>query len=188
MAQRPLYHLVQGMPGSSKSQVLLWIRDYFQTVWLYVHGDEFVIVAGMNSMADNIGGVTLHSYFGSQYINRQGVLINSGDGDENWVKKRTRMKVLKFIFIDEIENAGAELLGQAEEQTRRNTKRPDVYRYPTTDQTQLGSVSRAWGGVNLLLIGDWWQLNPTGGIAVMSNPHATKVLESASANATMTSL
>ena len=81
-------------------------------------------------MADNIGGFTLHSYFGLQYVNRQGVAINGGEGEENWVKKRTRMNVLKFIFIDEIENSGAELPGQAEEQTRRNTKRQNAPRRP----------------------------------------------------------
>ena len=56
MSTMPLYRLIHGLPGSGKSQVLLWVRDYFETVWHWTHGEQFVFVASMNSMADNIGG------------------------------------------------------------------------------------------------------------------------------------
>ena len=39
-----------------------------------------------------------------------------------------------------------------------------------------------------MLIGDWWHLHPPGGIAVMSDPLASKVLESSNAQVTMASL
>ena len=29
MSAEPLYRLIHGLPGAGKSQVLLWIRDYF---------------------------------------------------------------------------------------------------------------------------------------------------------------
>ena len=173
MCSAPLYRLIHGLPGAGKSQVLLWIRDYFITVWHWVHGDEFVFVAGMNSMADNIGGATLHSYFGLPFQNRRGAIVNSTQSDENWNKKLTKMSVLRYIFIDEIEAAGAELIGHAEEETLQHTRRPDVYRYPqNADAAMSKTMPRPWGGVNVMLIGDWWQLHPTGSTAIMSNPLA----------------
>jgi len=185
---RPMYRLAHGLPGSGKSQVLLWIRDYFEQVWGYKHGDEFVFVAGQNSMADNIGGVTMHSFFALPFKDRRGVTINSAVADKNWNAKLTRMNVLKFIFIDEIEAAGADLLGKAEEETRRHTRRADMYRYHSMPDGKVSDLPRAWGGVNVMFIGDWWQLHPTGGIAVMSNPFATGVLECSYAQPTMASL
>ena len=80
----PLYRLIHGLPGAGKSQVLLWIREYFETVWHWVHGDEFVFVAGLSSMADTIGGSTLHSYFGLSFQNRRGAIVNSTESDKNW--------------------------------------------------------------------------------------------------------
>ena len=189
MSAEPLYRLIHGLPGAGKSQVLIWIRDYFETVWHWVHGDEFVFVAGLNSMADHIGGATLHSYFGLSFKNRRGAIVNSAQSDKNWNQKLTKMSILKYIFVDEIEAAGAELIGHAQNETLQHTRRPDVYRYAqNTSETLLQRNPRPWGGVNVVLIGDWWQLHPTGSMAIMSNPLAPRISENASAQSTMHSL
>ena len=189
MSAEPLYRLIHGLPGAGKSQVLIWIRDYFETVWHWVHGDEFVFVAGLNSMADHIGGATLHSYFGLSFKNRRGAIVNSAQSDKNWNQKLTKMSILKYIFVDEIEAAGAELIGHAQNETLQHTRRPDVYRYAqNTSEALLQRNPRPWGGLNVMLIGDWWQLHPTGSMAIMSNPFATSILENASAQSTMHSL
>ena len=63
-----------------------------------------------------------------------------------------------------------------------------MYRYHSMPDGKVSDLPRAWGGVNVMFIGDWWQLHPTGGIAVMSNPFATGVLECSYAQPTMASL
>ena len=61
-APAPLFRLVHGLPGSGKSQILKWLRSYFIEVWLWEEGIHFQFVAPLNSMADNIGGSTVHSW------------------------------------------------------------------------------------------------------------------------------
>ena len=73
MSTTPLYRLIHGLPGAGKSQVLLWLRDYFERVWGWVHGDQFVFLGAMNSMADNIGGFTMHSYFAISFMDNRGM-------------------------------------------------------------------------------------------------------------------
>ena len=112
MGPAPLYRLIHGLPGSGKSQVFIWLREYFEQVWHWIHGDQFVFVAPMNSMADNIGGFTIHSYFALAFKDRRGVTINSTASDNNWSSLLTKMSLLEFIFIDEVESGGAELLSE----------------------------------------------------------------------------
>ena len=61
-ATAPLRHLIHGLPGSGKSELLLWIKNYFETVWQWKYGEAFAFLAPMNSMANNIGGNTVHSW------------------------------------------------------------------------------------------------------------------------------
>ena len=94
MSPIPLYRLIHGLPGSGKSQMLHWVRDYFETVWHWTHGDQFVFVAAMNSMADNIGGYTFHSFFALKFKDRRGQTINSNQADTNWSGQMTKMSML----------------------------------------------------------------------------------------------
>ena len=58
----PLLRLIHGLPGSGKTELLLWIQTYFEDVWGWTLGNEFVFLAPLNSMASNCGGVTVHSW------------------------------------------------------------------------------------------------------------------------------
>ena len=62
LAPAPLRHLIHGLPGSGKSELTRWIQNYFEEVWQYKKGQHFVFLAPMNSMANNIGGSTVHSW------------------------------------------------------------------------------------------------------------------------------
>ena len=95
--------------------------------------------------------------------------------------------MLQFIFVDEVEAVGVDLLGKAEHEVRLHTRRRDVHRYPQDPNGISKALPRAWGGVNVIFIGDWWQLQPTGGIAIMSNPFSHSVQSSSSAQAAMPS-
>ena len=57
----PLLRLIHGLPGSGKTQVLRWLQSYFEEVWSWTLGLEFVFTAPLNSMASSIQGSTIHS-------------------------------------------------------------------------------------------------------------------------------
>ena len=42
LSEAPLLRSVHGLPGSGKSKVLEWLRNYFETVWKWTIGHEFV--------------------------------------------------------------------------------------------------------------------------------------------------
>eukprot|EP00973_Karenia_brevis_P029149 4021377-Karenia_brevis.AAC.1 len=63
---------------------------------------------------------------------------------------------LRFIFIDEIEATGAETIGQLEHNVRFHIPSKNVFRYDAEKKV------RVFGGVNILFLGDVWQLRPTG--------------------------
>ena len=60
--EEPLRLMIQGLPGAGKSQVIQWVRSFFEDVLGWEHGREFVCVASMNTMAALIGGLTIHSW------------------------------------------------------------------------------------------------------------------------------
>ena len=72
---KPLLQLIHGLPGAGKTEVLRWVRSYFETVWLWTSGKEFAFIAPLNSMASSISGETVHSWGNIQYKNRRGILI-----------------------------------------------------------------------------------------------------------------
>lgn len=73
----PICRLVHGLPGSGKSQLLKWIRNYFEVVWERENGVHFVFLAPLNSMATGVSGQTLHSWGGIAF-------------KKVWIKRRFR--------------------------------------------------------------------------------------------------
>ena len=60
--EEPARLFVHGLPGSGKTQVMLWLAEYFQQVWGWTKGMHFIYLAPLNSMAARIGGSTVHSW------------------------------------------------------------------------------------------------------------------------------
>jgi len=60
--QEPLRMIIHGLPGAGKSQVIKWVRSFFEEVLGWQHEREFVCVASMNTMAALIGGMTIHKW------------------------------------------------------------------------------------------------------------------------------
>ena len=75
----------------------------------------------------------------------------------------------KFVVIDEVEAAGLGMLNQIHSKLVQSSSRPVVFRKINADEKEL---TRMFGGVNLIMSGDLWQLSPTGDTAVMSNPES----------------
>ena len=60
--------------------------------------------------------------------------------------------------------------------------RNNVREHGTWARRQLGTGSdseiRTWGGMNLFLLGDFWQFNPIQDVAIFGDPFATYKLSS----------
>ena len=75
---------------------------------------------------------------------------------------------------------GAETTGDLEETVRFHIHSKNPWKYdPKSGQP------RVFGGVNTVFLGDFWQLRPTGQIALMSSPFAQKAMENAKAQQIM---
>jgi len=120
---------VTGRAGTGKSTLLRAIKDAV--------ADAAVIVAPTGLAAINVGGQTIHSFFG--FPPR---LLQSDD------IKRSRngrvMRKLKYLIIDEVSMVRSDLMWAIDHALRVNRGRP---REP-------------FGGVRLLLFGDLHQLPP----------------------------
>ena len=77
-----------------------------------------------------------------------------------------RCGALRWQWIDEVEALGAETMGELEENIRTSISSKSPWKYNAHKQV------RPFGGVNTGLLGDFWQLRPTGQVAIMSNPFA----------------
>ena len=170
---KPLLRLVHGLPGSGKSKLIGWLKEYFEEVWQWTRNKQYALIAPMNTMADNIGGSTMHSFGRIPFKDRRGIDIRPSAGKENSgiCGEADNWHELRFILLDEVEAAGAGLIGTLEENVRRDV--------PSTSSAVAGlkrqqhcirTSQNAFAGVNVLCFGNFWQLDPTGDAAIMSNP------------------
>ena len=120
---------VTGRAGTGKSTLLRVIRDMSK--------EDLAVLAPTGIAAVNVGGQTIHSFFG--FPPR---LIRPDD------IKRSRngriMRRLKFLIIDEISMVRSDLMWAIDQSLRINRGRP----------------RDAFGGVRLLMFGDLHQLPP----------------------------
>ena len=127
----------------------------------------------MNTMADNIGGSTMHSFARIPFKDRRGMLIQTGKGttDPGSWPKDDEWAELRFLLFDEVEAAGVHLFGTVEEHVRRKVpSRDSAVEALRKAQHPHRKRDIAFAGVNVLCFGDFWQLDPTGDVAFASNP------------------
>ena len=134
------------------------------------HGVHFMIVAPMNTMAINVGGETLHAW-GEVPFAAEGKNIGRKNPATavDLSSMLLKCEALRWLLVDEVENAGAEALGIVETHMRGAVKKNH---YPVRRQRRGGERPRPFGGVNTILCGDWWQLPPVHQISLCSNPFA----------------
>ena len=110
------------------------------------------------------------------FKDRRGTTISGGGrGDWEEVPSMTiQCNSTRFLFIDEIEATGADTIGQLEFNIASHVSPKSLFKYK-----EDGKTIRPFGGLNMCFLGDFWQLKPTGQIALMSDVYALKVLESA---------
>jgi ATP-dependent DNA helicase PIF1 len=120
---------VTGRAGTGKSTLLRCIRDLVP--------DEMVIVAPTGLAAVNVGGQTIHSFFGfPPRLIRPDDIRRSRNG--------RIMRRLKFLVIDEVSMVRSDIMWAIDQSLRVNRGRP---REP-------------FGGVRLAMFGDLHQLPP----------------------------
>ena len=151
----PLRWAVHGGPGTGKSYVLNLIRkELFETLLGWKQGEEFQVVTLQAVMAENLNGDTIHHAFG---LNWQGA------GDERISPHKLldlSMRALRWrwLIIDEISMVSAELLSRLELRCRELVRDLAPSKYAAGE-----AHARPFGGLNVILAGDLWQLPPPRG-------------------------
>ena len=157
--EEPMFDLIHGIPGAGKSLLISWVRELFEEVMQWQHGVQFVCLGFQNAMAAHINGSTVHHW--------SGIPVGETDGasttrDNN--KLSARCQCLRFILIDEISMIAAQLFGQLELVVRKVIRKRSIYK------KRPNGSERPFGGVNVLMFGDWWQIKPVSGTALYANP------------------
>jgi hypothetical protein len=142
---RPLY--ITGKAGTGKSTFL---RHYCQNTH-----KKFLILAPTGLAALNVGGQTLHSFFGLPWrplqpndreipYFRQAKYDENGNLEEEEHPKRQIIKNLEVIIIDEISMVRPDLIDAVDNSLRKNGGNPNL----------------PFGGKQIIFIGDLFQLEP----------------------------
>ena len=120
------------------------------------------MVALQAVMAEQLDGDTLHHACGIDPFARE----QGNDGKQATRQAEVAKKVLqwRWLIIDEISMVNAKLLAEVDMKLRSI-----VRRIGTMKSTETG-VDRAFGGINVLFAGDFWQLDPPSGTFLGSIP------------------
>lgn len=121
-----------GKAGTGKSTLLRYLISDFRK--------NFVILAPTGIAALNVGGQTIHSFF---QLEPRPYLPKDRDINELSDDKRTLIKNLDIIIIDEVSMVRADMLNAVDLSLRKNT-----------------GVNAPFGGKKMLFIGDLFQLPP----------------------------
>jgi hypothetical protein len=125
-----------GEPGSGKTHT---VREY--VAWLRARGIEPAITASTGIAATHIGGYTIHSWSGIGIKRRLSAYELDRIAQNEKVVKRLRST--KILIIDEISMLSAETFAMVEAVCR-----------------EVRADDRPFGGLQVLLVGDFFQLPP----------------------------
>ena len=154
-AAEPLRWALHGGPGTGKSYALNLIRkELFEDILGWKQGEEFQVVTLQAVMASDLEGDTIHHAFG---LNWQGL------GDERISGHKLldlSVKALRWrwLILDEISMVSAELLARLELRCRELIRDLGQSKYEKDT-----AYARPFGGLNVVLAGDLWQLPPPRG-------------------------
>ena len=147
-----------------------------ETVWDYTHGTHFVYTACLNSMADNLCGMTLHKCWWVPFQNSSGAYVSTKGDEESWTDVLTRLELLHWSFRDGIETAANTLVAFVEDRQLEYGGRHDQFQRINGDSCE---VKRPWASVNVLMTGDFLECSPTRGVVFISDPlpHTTSYVQ-----------
>ena len=154
----PMLDLVHGFPGTGKSALIAWMQEIMEKGLGWKPGIQYVCLAFSNVMATHINGQTIHRWTGIP------VMQNDEKGTGDKFKQSVRTQAIRVILIDEVSMVSAELLGAVEKVIR------GVVRIRNTFKKREDKSIRAFGGINVIMFADFWQLPPVTGTYLCSNP------------------
>ena len=145
--------IVHGGAGSGKTAVINILKQWCH-ILLQQPGDDpdcpyIVLAAPTGTAASKIRGQTMHSAFGFNFGNEHYSL-----SDKVRDKKRSLMKNLKIVIIDEISMVKSDQGFQLDKRLREITQKPD----------------KLFGGVTIFYVGDIMQLKPCKGRYIFGEP------------------
>lgn len=158
----PLRYLLHGPPGTGKSHVSMLVQELFGLVGLR-KGIDFQFMAFQATNAADLDGDTIHHAVGLNINPRSFEKAISPE-----VAKR--MATWRWIFLDEISMAPAQLLAAMEQRLRQIKPSGDPYKHD-----KQKAEDRPFGGINFIGIGDFKQLPPPQGGYLASIPHRRQV-------------
>ncbi|PPR07987.1 hypothetical protein CVT24_002699 [Panaeolus cyanescens] len=146
-SEQLLMHL-GGMGGTGKSCVIHALVNFFNR---REEPYRFVLLGPTGTSAALIGGSTYHSFLGLGR-NRK----NRGGRDQSLEDLRERLRGVDYILLDEMSMVSCDHLAQISARLSAATQRPE-----------------AFGGLNVILAGDFAQLPPVGGKPLYSRKVST---------------
>lgn len=131
--------LLTGEPGSGKTHT---VNAYVR--WLRSHGIEPAITASTGIAATHIGGMTIHAWSGIGIRK----FLSDADADAIASKEHVARRLGKasVLIIDEVSMLSADVLAMVDRVLR-----------------EVRGHERPFGGVQTVLVGDFFQLPPVGG-------------------------
>lgn len=151
-------------PGTGKTKCIKMLCQYFVEVLSWTPGEEFQTLASQNGMAGRINGATIHSW-GEVPIDEDNIAMQERRKSRKTGGSTMHNKAagLRFLIIDEISTAALKLLGTLEKHTAQARQSLQFA------MDHLGELLH-WGGVNLIVVGDWLQLPAVCAKSIFRNP------------------
>ena len=160
-AGEPLRWLLHGGPGTGKSHAIKVLKKgLFEGVLQWDMGMQFQIVALQAVMADLLEGDTIHHACGIPAFRKQ---AEAADVQQH-MEVAKRVLQWRWLIIDEISMVSAKLLAEIDVKLR------GVVREIGTHKVK-GGQARPFGGLNVVMCGDFWQLDPPDGGFLGGNPN-----------------
>jgi len=148
--KHPLRWLVHGGPGVGKSYVIACIKEMFTQTMQWTQGVEFEITSLQASVADQLGGDTIHHALGIQPFNK----AEEANSPAALREVAKRLAHLRWLIIDEVSMISAGFLAQIDTQLR------SILHNINNVKPNGQQESQPFGGLNVIFLGDFWQLDP----------------------------
>jgi hypothetical protein len=164
-SSEPVLDCLFGIPGAGKSTCLKLVRRFFEECLGWQDGVQFQYLATQNTMAALIGGATIQ-HWGCVPVNateaaaKLSAKASDGDIDQLFLNAIG----IRWLLIDEVSTASPYLLGLLDAYLSRACARHPYAR-------RRNGSKRPFGGINMGLAGDLWQLPPVRASAIFSNPY-----------------
>ena len=158
---KPLVWCIHGGPGVGKSFVIKQIRQCFEQVCGWQQGLDFQIMALQAVMADQLNGETIHGALGLDPFRNH---AKTSKTSKKAMETSKCVSQWRWLIIDEISMLSASFLAEIDMRLR------DVMADAQAYKTDMQGRTRPFGGINVLLVGDFWQLDPPQGISLAKFP------------------